>query len=95
MENIVNDLFIVSFSVISLALISIPFIAVDYIQILLYIEPALLGVNLNFVYGSLIPDDILGQIFSIFVLSVAAAESAIALSIFIVLYRINKTVVIL
>jgi NADH:ubiquinone oxidoreductase subunit K len=94
-NTIVTDLFTVSFLVIFLALVSIPFIAVDYIQILLYIELALLGVNLSFVYGSLILDDMLGQVFVILILSVAAAESAIALSIFIVLYRVRGGVTVL
>lgn len=94
-ESMTNDLLITPFLVIFFALVSIPFIAVDYIQILLYIELALLGVNLILAYGSLILDDILGQIFVIFILSVAAAESAISLSIFIVLYRTCKTVIVL
>lgn len=94
-ENVLASLFIISFSIIFFALIGISFIATDYIQVLVYIELALLGVNVNLIYASLILDDIVGQIFVIFILSVAAAESAIALSIFIVLYRVCQTVSIL
>jgi NADH-quinone oxidoreductase subunit K len=50
--------------------------------ILMSIELMLLGVNLNLIVFSVILDDILGQMFALYVLTVAAAESAIGLAIF-------------
>jgi NADH-quinone oxidoreductase subunit K len=59
------------------------------ISALLSIELMLLATSINFVAFSSYLHDISGQIFSIFILTVAAAESAIALAI-IVLYFRNK-----
>lgn len=59
--------------------------------ILMSIELMLLGLNLNFVVFSVYLDDILGQIFALYVLTVAAAESAIGLAIFTVYYRDKQT----
>lgn len=59
--------------------------------ILMSIELMLLGLNLNFVFFSVYLDDILGQIFALYVLTVAAAESAIGLAIFTVYYRDKQT----
>lgn len=57
--------------------------------ILMCIELALLSVNLNFIVFSIYLDDMYGQIFSLFVLTVAAAESAVGLAIIIIYYRIR------
>jgi len=57
--------------------------------ILMCIELVLLSVNLNFITFSLYLDDIYGQIFSLFILTIAAAESAIGLAILIIYYRIR------
>jgi NADH-quinone oxidoreductase subunit K len=59
--------------------------------ILMSIELMLLGLNLNFVIFSVYLDDILGQVFALYVLTVAAAESAIGLAIFTVYYRDKQT----
>ena len=59
---------------------------------LMSIELMLLAVNLNFIIFSVFLDDILGQVFALFVLTVAAAESAIGLAILVVYYRIRGTV---
>ena len=60
--------------------------------ILMSIELMLLAVNLNFVVFSVYLDDILGQFFALFVLTVAAAESAIGLAILVVYYRARGTI---
>jgi NADH-quinone oxidoreductase subunit K len=52
------------------------------------IEIILLSVNLNFIVFSIYLDDFLGQIFSLFILTVAAAESAIGLAILILYFRV-------
>lgn len=53
------------------------------------IELMLLSININFVIFSIYLDDITGQIFALFILTVAAAESAIGLAILVVYYRIK------
>ncbi len=52
------------------------------------IELLLLSINLNFIYFSVFIDDVIGQIFSLFILTVAAAESAIGLAIMIIFFKI-------
>jgi|TARA_B110000261_G_scaffold164104_1_gene212253 NADH-quinone oxidoreductase subunit K len=59
--------------------------------ILMAIELMLLGLNLNFIFFSVYLDDIFGQIFALYVLTVAAAESAIGLAIFTVYFRDKQT----
>jgi NADH-quinone oxidoreductase subunit K len=57
--------------------------------VLMCVELILLSVNLNFILFSVYLDDFYGQIFSLFVLTIAAAESAIGLAILILYYRIR------
>ncbi|MGL9681835.1 MAG: NADH-quinone oxidoreductase subunit NuoK [Wolbachia sp.] len=57
------------------------------INILLSIEVLMLAININLVAFSAFTNDIVGQIFVMFVLTVAAVESAIGLAILIVYYR--------
>ncbi|ARN84245.1 NADH-quinone oxidoreductase subunit NuoK [Candidatus Nucleicultrix amoebiphila] len=61
----------------------------NVITILMSIELMLLAVNINFVAFSNFLHDLTGQIFAIFVLTIAAAEAAIGLAILVVYYR-NK-----
>lgn len=61
----------------------------NIIIILMSIELILLSINLNFIIFSILLDDLSGQIFAIFILTVAAAESAIGLAILVVYYRIK------
>ena len=60
------------------------------IVLLMAIELMLLAVNMNFVAFSHYLDDMHGQVFVFFILTVAAAESAIGLAILVLLFR-NKT----
>ena len=55
------------------------------------IELMLLSANLNFIFFSIYYDDLYGQIFSLFILTIAAAESAIGLAILVVSYKIKGT----
>ena len=64
----------------------------NLIIMLMSIELMLLGVNLNWIIFSVFLDDIMGQIMSLFILTVAAAESAIGLGILVVYYRIKQTI---
>lgn len=59
----------------------------NIIIILMSIELMLLAININFVAFSQYLGDLVGQIFALFVLTVAAAESAIALAILVVYFR--------
>ena len=59
----------------------------NVITILMSIELMLLAVNINLVAFSAYLNDISGQIFTIFVLTIAAAEAAIGLAILVVFYR--------
>jgi NADH-quinone oxidoreductase subunit K len=59
----------------------------NVIVILMSVELILLAVNLNFVAFSAALNDLTGQIFALFVLTVAAAEAAIGLAILVVYYR--------
>ena len=59
------------------------------LKILVFVELLLLSSNLMFILGSLYLDLEYGIVFSLFILSVAAAESAIGLAVFIVAFRIK------
>lgn len=56
------------------------------------IELMLLAVNLNFIVFSIYLDDVVGYIFVLFVLTVAATESAIGLAILTVYYKLKQTI---
>jgi NADH-quinone oxidoreductase subunit K len=64
----------------------------NVIILLMAIELMLLAVNLNFIAFSHYLNDIAGQVFVFFILTVAAAESAIGLAILVVLFRNLKTI---
>ena len=64
----------------------------NLIVLLMAIELMLLAVNLNFVAFSHYLGDLSGQIFVFFILTVAAAESAIGLAILVVLFRNLQTI---
>tara|TARA_B100001123_G_scaffold215955_1_gene243806 strand:+ start:99 stop:410 length:312 start_codon:yes stop_codon:yes gene_type:complete len=59
----------------------------NLIVILMCIELLLLAVNINLVSFSIFLNDLSGQIFTLFILTVAAAEAAIGLAIIVVYYR--------
>ncbi|MBI1981751.1 MAG: NADH-quinone oxidoreductase subunit NuoK [Methylocystis sp.] len=64
----------------------------NIIVILMSIELILLSVNLNFVAFSQSLADLTGQVFALFVLTVAAAEAAIGLAILVAFYRNRGTI---
>ena len=64
----------------------------NIIIILLSIELILLAVNINLVSFSVFFNDLIGQIFTLFILTVAAAEAAIGLAIIVAYYRNTGTV---
>ena len=64
----------------------------NLILLLMCVELMLLAVNFNFVILSRFLDDIAGQVFVFFILTVAAAEAAIGLAILVVLFRSRRSV---
>jgi len=64
----------------------------NIIVLLMSIELMLLSVNINFVAFSYYLQDLAGQVFVFFILTVAAAEAAIGLAILIVLFRNKRTI---
>lgn len=64
----------------------------NVITLLMCIELMLLAVNTNFIAFSHYLDNVTGQIFVFFILTVAAAEAAIGLAIIVALYRNKATI---
>jgi NADH-quinone oxidoreductase subunit K len=64
----------------------------NIIIVLMSIELMLLAVNINFVAFSWFLKDLTGQVFSLFILTVAAAEAAIGLAILVVYFRNRSTI---
>ena len=64
----------------------------NVIILLMSIELMLLSVNINFVAFSSYMNDLVGQVFTLFVLTVAAAEAAIGLAILVSFFRIRGTI---
>ena len=64
----------------------------NVIVILMSIELILLAVNINFVAFSVFLGNLVGQVFALFILTVAAAEAAIGLAILVVYFRNRGTI---
>ncbi len=64
----------------------------NIISLLISIEVMLLSTNINFVAFSAYLQDLNGQIFSIFILTVAGAEAAIGLAILVIYYNNHKNI---
>ena len=64
----------------------------NVIVLLMCIELMLLAVNMNFIAFSHYNGDVAGQVFVFFILTVAAAESAIGLAILVVLFRNRNSI---
>jgi len=66
----------------------------NIIIMLMSIELMLLAINFNLIVFSVFLDDIVGQLFALLILTVAAAESAIGLAILVIYYRIRGSIAI-
>lgn len=64
----------------------------NLIVLLMSIELMLLAINLILIIGSVLIDNTIGEIFALYILVVAAAESAIGLSILVAYYRVRGTI---
>lgn len=82
-----NHYLIVAALLFSMGLVGIFINRRNIIIILMAIELMLLAVNINMVAFSAVLQDLTGQIFTMFILTVAAAEAAIGLAILVVFYR--------
>lgn len=80
--------FIISILLFIISLLGIFFFRRNYLIILLFFEILLLSVNYNLIIFSITHNDIMGQIFALFLLIVAGVESALGLSILILYYRL-------
>jgi len=82
-----NQFLILSALLFAIGVIGIFLFFINVIIILMSIEIILLSVNLNLITFSYFLNDLTGQIFSLFVLTVAAAEAAIGLAILVIYNR--------
>jgi len=73
-------------------LIGLTFNRRNFLVSLMCIELILLSININFLIFSIYLDDFYGQIFSLFILAVAAAESAIGIALIIAYYRLRNSI---
>lgn len=64
----------------------------NILAILMSLEIALFSISLNFLIFSVYLDDIIGQIFALFILTIAACESSIGLAIILVYYRVRGSI---
>ena len=64
----------------------------NVIIVLMSLELILAAVNINFVAFSVFLNDMVGQIFTMFVLTVAAAEASIGLAILVCFYRLRNSI---
>ena len=64
----------------------------NILVMLMSLEMMFLSISFNLIFASIHLDDIVGQIFSLLILTVAAAESSIGLAILVVYYRIRSTI---
>ena len=87
-----NQFLILSALLFSIGVIGIFLNRKNVIIILMSIEIILLAVNINLVSFSYFLNDLTGQIFSLFVLTVAAAEAAIGLAILVIYNRIAGSI---
>lgn len=92
MLYIFNFFIILSLLIIFIGIFGVVFNFKNFIIFLLSIELSLLGINLFLIFSSIIIDDFLGLIFSLIVLTVAAAEAAIGLSLLILFFKIRGNI---
>ena len=86
----INHYLIVSFLLFSIGFLGV-LVRRNFLTVLMSVELMLNAVNLNLIAFSRRLSDLTGQIFSVFVITIAAGEAAIGLAIIISLYRQRKT----
>jgi NADH-quinone oxidoreductase subunit K len=81
-----------SFFLFSIGILGIFVTRKNIIVILMSLELMLLSANVNFIVYSVYLNEVTGHIFSLFILTVAAAESAIGLALVVAYFRVRGTV---
>nr|WOA02305.1 NADH dehydrogenase subunit 4L [Gloiopeltis furcata] len=66
----------------------------NILVMLMSLEMMFLSISFNLIFTSICLDDIAGQVFSLLILTVAAAESSVGLAILVIYYRIRSTITI-
>ena len=92
-------MFLIKYILVSVIIFMISFFGLIYnkksiLIILISIELILLSVNILFIVFSIYLDDIVGKIFTIFILTIAAAETSIGLSLLLVSYKVRGNILI-
>ena len=87
-----NFLLFLSFLLFTIGIIGLSLNRKNFLIVIISIELTLLSINFNFIIFSIYLDDIIGQIFVLFILSIAAIESAIGLAILIIYYKLNNLI---
>ena len=86
--------FFISFCLFFIGLFGIFINRKNVLTVIICIELILLSINLNLLMSAYYIDDIVGQIFVIMILTVAAAETSIGLAILIIYFRLRGTIAI-
>jgi NADH-quinone oxidoreductase subunit K len=89
MVILISNFLFVGFSLLSVGVFGFLCNRKNVLLLLLALELMLLSVNFNFVFFSVYIDDLFGQIFTLIVLTIAGAESALGLAILISYYRVR------
>ena len=90
MNVTINDYLALSFLIFTIGFVGV-LVRRNFLTVLMSIELMLNAVNLNLIAFSRRLSDLTGQIFSVFVITIAAGEAAIGLAIIISLYRQRRT----
>ncbi len=88
----IKDVLVLSSILFSLGVAGVIMHRRNLVRLLMCVELILLAVNINFIAFSNSLGDISGQIFVFFILTIAAAESAVGLALIITIYREYNTV---
>jgi NADH-quinone oxidoreductase subunit K len=89
MEIFIINLLFLSITLFFISILGIFITRKNLIIILICIELMLLSINFNFIIFSIYLNDIYGQIFTLFILTLAGAEASIGLAILIIFYRVR------
>ena len=87
-----NYLLLLSFALFTIGFIGLTLNRKNFLIVIISIELILLSINFNFILFSLYLDDLIGQIFVLFILTIAATESAIGLAILIIYYKLHNRI---
>ena len=91
-RKMVNLYIVLGFILFILGVLGVVVNRKNIIIMLMSIELMLLAINFLLITGSVVLDNLLGEIFALYILVVAAAESSIGLSILVAYYRIKGTI---